>query len=424
MLGKKMFRDIRFNKSQFITIFLMVFIGILAYSGVRSYMEGMQQTGDKFYSECNLQDIVSVGANFTKEDLSDVKKIEHVKNAERKLTVYGSMDDKSEKTLQLNFIESNEISKFHVVDGEGFNKDKEGIWVDSYFAERNDIKVGNTLKVLYDGVKFEEKVLGLILVPDHVYDIKDESTVFPDHIDYGFTYLSINEFPDEVVIKNVMKEAGIEDKETLWQSTPDFDPKDSLVFNYLLVDIDEKENKQEVKNEIESKINSAIATTYVEDTTSYMGLKSEIEEGEVYCPVFAGLFLFIAVLSVITTMTRVVKKQRIQIGTLKALGYKNSRITMHYVGFGFWISLIATTLALIFGPLLIGRMFVGIEFTYFEAPNYFAAVPRSSFIVAVCTVLAISLITYLTCRSELMENPAETLRVEMPKVNAKSLDII
>ena len=54
MLRKKMLRDIKHNLSQFITIFLMVFIGVLAYSGIESYMMGMQYTADKFYKENNF----------------------------------------------------------------------------------------------------------------------------------------------------------------------------------------------------------------------------------------------------------------------------------------------------------------------------------------------------------------------------------
>lgn len=57
MLKRKMFRDIRFNLSQFITIFLMVFMGVMVYSGIQSYMSGMTDTANKFYSECNLQDL-------------------------------------------------------------------------------------------------------------------------------------------------------------------------------------------------------------------------------------------------------------------------------------------------------------------------------------------------------------------------------
>lgn len=46
MLHKKLFRDIKNNLSQFITIFLMILIGVMAYSGITSYMGGMSKTKD------------------------------------------------------------------------------------------------------------------------------------------------------------------------------------------------------------------------------------------------------------------------------------------------------------------------------------------------------------------------------------------
>ena len=201
MLARKMFRDIRFNLSQFITIFLMVFIGIMAYSGIRSYMDGMRKTVDIFYEEQNLQDLEAIAPNFSDKDLEKVKKMEHVKNAERRLTIVGNMDSEKDITFQMNFIEENNISKFYVVDGEDFVKDKKGLWLDEYFANKNNFKVGDIIKIKYDGETLEEKVLGLINVPDHVYDIKDESAIFPTHTDYGFVYMSINEFPESYIKK-------------------------------------------------------------------------------------------------------------------------------------------------------------------------------------------------------------------------------
>ena len=128
MLKKKMFRDIKNNLSQFITIFLMVAIGVMAYFGIEAYMSGMQETADKFYSENNLQDLNVVGVNFTLDDLDKIKSIDNVLNAERKLSITGSSND--DKTLLLNFLEENNISKFYVKDGESFDKDKSGIWLD------------------------------------------------------------------------------------------------------------------------------------------------------------------------------------------------------------------------------------------------------------------------------------------------------
>ena len=190
MLRKKMLRDIKHNLSQFITIFLMVFIGVLAYSGIESYMMGMQYTADKFYKGNNLQDLNVIVANFTREDLDNIKKIDHVKNAERKLSTTKTDGD---KTLLTNFIESNKISKFYVVKGEKFDVDKKGIWLDAFYADANKIKIGDEITIKYDGYTFKEKVLGFINVPDHVYDVKDESELYPNHEEFGFAYLSSNE---------------------------------------------------------------------------------------------------------------------------------------------------------------------------------------------------------------------------------------
>ena len=120
MLRRKMIRDIKQNLSQFITIFLMVFIGVMAYSGIESYMEGMKQTANNFYGEYNLQDLNVIGA-LSKDNLDTINQINNVKNAEGKLTVSTVLDNNNDITVSMNFIETNEISKFYIVEGKEFN---------------------------------------------------------------------------------------------------------------------------------------------------------------------------------------------------------------------------------------------------------------------------------------------------------------
>lgn len=419
MLNKKLFRDIKNNKSQFVTIFLMVFLGVLVYSGVRSYMDGMQITANKFYKNNNLQDLNVLSNNISQDDLEKVKKIDGVKNAERKLSLLANISE--EKTLQINFIESNQISKFYIVDGEEFKSDVDGIWLDNFYAKENKLKVGDKIELKYNGYTFKKEIKGLINVPDHVYDVKDESELFPNHENYGFSYISSKYIPKEIITKNVITEMNI-DLETLNQMLPDYNYKDYIVYNYLMVDLNNEEDIEEIKEKIENEINP-LAVIDIKDTPSYSTYQGEIDEGETYVGVFSCLFLFIAILSVITTMTRVVKKQRIQIGTLKALGFRKSKIAKHYIGYGFYVSLLASIAALIAGPLLIGRFFIGMEMKYFEVPNGRAVVDLSSFLIAIIVVMIISLVTYFTTKSVLKEKPAETLRAKMPNVKNKSLSI-
>ena len=420
MLRRKMIRDIRQNLSQFITILLMVFIGIMAYSGIESYMEGMKETANNFYGNYNLQDLNVMG-ELSEENINTIKEISNVKNAEGKLKVNGVLENDDDTTISMNFIEENEISKFYIVDGENFNKDTKGIWLDNFFTEENNLKIGDILKIKYDGYVFEEKIVGLINVPDYVYDVKDESQLYPDHKTFGFAYASSNEL--EGFIKNqVMKEANLTDESIFNQVFSDFNYKDYIKYNYIMVDIDNKEKFNEVKNSIEEKIEN-VAVINIEDTTSYKQYQGEIEEGETYIGVFSGLFLFIALLSVVTTMNRVVKKQRLQIGTLKALGFKQRKIVLHYISYSFWISIVAVLLGLVAGRYFIGSVFIGLEMSFFEIPNGMPIIKNDSYVVAALVVLCVSFVTYLSTRKILKEKTADTLRNEIPSVKSKSLNI-
>ena len=420
MLKRKMFRDIRKNLSQFITIFLMIMIGIMAYSGIEAYMGGMEKTRDKFNSENNLFDLNVMGY-LNHDDLKNIKNLDNVNIAELKLSVTATTDN--DKTLLLNFIESNNISKFYIFEGEEFDANKSGIWLDNFYALENDIKVGDTILVKYDGMILYEKVLGRINAPDHLYDVRDVSELYPDRKEFGFAYMSTNEITEDYIKSLVMKEANITDEKKFNIVLPNFNYKDYIPFSSIMVDVKDVDKRDDVKEAIEDNIENAKAIINVEDTSSYVAYQGEIDEGKTYVGVFSGIFLFIAILSVITTMTRVVKKERVQIGTLKALGFSNRKILFHYMGYGFWISIVASIVGLILGYYFIGTIFMNLQMAFFEIPNGHPSMNVSCYYVTGIVIFAVALITFITCRSILKENPAETLRTKIPNVKGKALDI-
>lgn len=422
MLKKKMFRDIKQNLSQFITIFLMVLIGVMVYVGIEAYMDGMTSAADNFYKNNNIQDLNVMG-NLSNKDLDKIKSLDNVKDAEKKLVVNAIDKDDKDKIYLLSFIDSNNISKFHIMDGEKFDVNKKGAWVDNFYAEKNNLKVGETIKIKYDTFSLEEKILGLINVPDHIYDVKDESELVPNRENFGFVYLSVNEIPESYIKDLVMKEMKITDEKIFDKYVKDFNYKEYIPYNYIMVDVNKKKNVTSVKEDIEDNVSNAKAIVKIEDTLSYQRYQGEIDEGASYVGIFSGLFLFIAMLSVITTMTRVVKKQKLQIGTMKALGIKNSKIVMHYVGYGFFVSLAAAIVGIILGKYFIGTFFLNMEMDYFEVPNGIPVVKPLSYLVALLVVMVVSFITYLTCRKELAKKPAEALRNEVPNVKVNSLNL-
>ena len=427
MLKKKMIRDVLKNKSQFITILLMVMVGVMVYAGIEAYMDGMTDTANRFYTKNNLPDVNVIGTSFTKDDLNDIESIDNVVDAERKLTLTMNDAKDNNKSYLVNVIEDNNISKFYVKDGTSFDKEKGGVWLDYFCAKENNIKVGDKISFKYEKYVFNEKVNGLIYVPDHVYDVKDESQIMPNHKTYGFLYISSNELEwfikDEAKNKLSSKLGKNLSDEEFDKLNPTFNFEDNIPYNYVMVDVKTKKDVNKVKDEIEKRVENAKATISIEKTSSYAMYQGEIDEGAAYVGIFSGLFLFIAMLSVITTMTRIIKNQKLEIGTLKALGFSKYKITRHYVGYGFWVALLGALLGILLGRYFLGSVFLNIEMSFFEMPEGRVFIKPLTYVVSLLVVIVTSIITFLTCYKELRKKPADSLRNELPRVNEKSLNI-
>ena len=268
--------------------------------------------------------------------------------------------------------------------------------LDNFYAKENNIKVGDTILVKYETLELKEKVLGLINVPDHLYDTEDASQLYPDRKEFGFAYISINEITEDYIKRLIMKEQKVPNEDAFSMIFPNFNYQEYIPYNNIMVDVDEKEKKESVKNEIEEKIENAKAIIKVEDTASYVTYQGEIDEGKTYVGVFSGIFLLIAMLSTITTMTRVVKNQRTQIGTLKAIGFTNHKILFHYIGYGLWVSIIASITGLILGYFVIGNIFMNLQMSFFEIPNGHPVMANKSYLVALLTILTVAIITLPT----------------------------
>lgn len=427
MLRKKMIREILRNESQFITILLMVMIGVMAYAGIEAYMDGMTATANRFYTKNNLQDINVISTSFTKSDLDKIKSLDKVNDAERKLTLTMNDCNDDKKSYLVNVIEKNNISKFYVQSGIKFDSKKDGVWLDYFYAKENNIKVGDKISFEYESYVFNEKVNGLIYVPDHVYDVKDEAQLMPNHKTYGFIYMSSKSLEGFVryeakstLKKSTLKSISDEEFDLLY---PDFNYEEKILYNYIMVDVKNKKDVNKVKDEIEKNVESAKATISIEKTPSYAMYQGEIDEGSAYVGIFSGLFLFIAMLSVVTTMTRIIKNEKLQIGTLKALGFSKKKIVKHYVDYGFWVSLVGAILGILLGRFFLGSVFLGIEMSFFEMPEGKVFIKPLTYLVAALVVLIVSIITYITCFKELKKKPADSLRNELPSVNEKSLNI-
>jgi putative ABC transport system permease protein len=387
-----MWREIWRHKGQFVSIFLMAFLGVFMYTGMSSDWMGLRQASNEFYEQTALADGFVYGQTFSKKQLEKVKANEGILQAERRQSLSATIQLKEKCDLTLYFLEKGEIGKPYISEGEPFDvNDKEGVWINQRFAEENVLELGDRITLDASGEDIEVEIKGLIFSPEYVY-FSDGESMTPNHKKVGFAYLSSDAWPYPV----------------------------DIPYNELLVISDES------LEDIEGVIDDALGGEYLafveqSDHASVAAFETEIEKHQVMGYLFPIIFLGIAVLTMLTTMTRMVSNQRSQIGALKALGFSNGRIIRYYVGYGFWISLIGTVLGSILGPLLLPNAFTAPMTSYYTLPVWKTVQDPSFYVVAVAVVALCSLMTFLTCLSILQENPAQTLSIKRAKNTKKSL---
>ena len=187
---------------------------------------------------------------------------------------------------------------------------------------------------------------------------------------------------------------------------------------------DAKQKIADAKAEIKKIENPKWYVQTREDAlTEYQGYGDNADRMRSIGKVFPVLFFLVAALISLTTMTRMVEEQRVQIGTMKALGYGKAAIAGKYIGY----ALIATLGGSVFG-VLIGEKILPFIIIYaymilykhlpaILVPYHMSYALQASVIAVACTLIA----TIASCYKELAAEPAELMRPAAPKQGKRIL---
>ena len=163
MLFKKMLRDMKENKMQFIAIFLMSFITLLAFAGIGSEVQGLQDNLNKYYDETNMADAYAIGNDFNDTVVQDFQNMDSTTGVERQFVVNSIADLEDEPAVTLHFLEKNNISRYYPVKGGNIDfDDEEGIWLDARFAEVKNLTVGDNITLEFNGITLTKTIRGVI----------------------------------------------------------------------------------------------------------------------------------------------------------------------------------------------------------------------------------------------------------------------
>ncbi len=397
MLFKKLWRTMGLYKAQFISMIIMIALGVGIFIGFNMEWVSIARNTDSFFEATDFADYRIVSeTGFTEDDLESIDSIDGVDRASRYICVNADVKERDGDSVALTVTENEDVSGVMVISGDAYDsKSADGIWLSDKYAAANDIAAGDKLTLEYGSIEIRGEVKGLVKASEHMVCVRDETQLMPDYSTYGYAYIS-----------------------------PEFYEKTVGSDYYPQINVISDMSKKEFTDKADEKLDRTLPVLSKAENSSSAGADSEIEEGRTMSAVLPVLFLLIAVLTMVTTMHRLAANEKLQIGTLKALGFRDRKILRHYTSYAFIIGVIGSAIGVALG-YLVAHMIMdpdGAMGTYFDMPEWKLYLPWFCYVILAAIIGLLTLIGYMSVKKMLAGTAADALRPYSPK-KMKSLFI-
>ena len=432
MLLRKLLRTAWSYKAQFISMIIMMTLGIGIFLGFNMEWKTIEYDVGRFFEDTKYADYrLYSETGFTKDELDTIASIDGVDAATRFLSVNLELKGDSKKALAVDVSENYTVSTFTRMRGEDYDEAGDGIWLSDKFAKLNHIAIGDTLTLEFQGLELSGRVVGLIKAGEHMICLADSNQVMPDFNTFGYAYISpaklrsvlrekvLNTIADELRAAGLPADTAKEQAETMLTDEMLTEAVDKA---FPQIHLRSNLEKSELEDAVKEKLGKTLMVVSKEDHAVYKEAMGEATEGKAMGSILPVLFLAIAILTMVTTMHRIATKEKTQIGVLKALGFKNRKILLHYSFYGLFIGILGAALGSVLGYFVCKLVMSenGMMGTYFDMPDWSAATPGFCYPVIVGTILLLALISFLSVRAQLRGTTADALRPYTPKKMKKS----
>ena len=396
ILFRKLFRTLWKYKAQFISMVIMVALGIGVFLGFNVEWYSLEVNTKEIYDATGFADYrIYNDKGFSPADLEAVKGISGVDDATRFLSLNVSVRDDTD-TLALTVSENMDVSGILVMEGEPYSpEDPDGFWLSDSYAAANGISVGDPLSLVYQAITVNGTVKGLVKSSEYLICLPDSNQMMPDYSSYGFVYIS------PAMLDNAVP--------ALYKAL--------IGSLYHQINVKSSLDKPAFVEAVDKALGSTRLILSKAETVSWAEAQGEVEEGKTMASILPVLFLAIAILTMVTTMHRICASEKTQIGTFKALGFKDRRILAHYAAYALIIGLLGTVLGIGIGYGL-GWFIMnpdGAMATYIDMPSWTLHAPVFTWVVIAGIIAFLTLIGFLSVRKMLQGTAADALRPYSPK---------
>lgn len=400
MLTRMIFR----SKGQFIAVLTIIIIGIATYTAMSMTAINMDHTVNSYYQENNFADLFLQTSPVPAQEVERLKDIQGVEGADGRIVMdVPFITEDTNRRVNVRLITVNEeddqINQNTIIKGKNLSGNSREVILIEQFANARGIDIGQTIKIQARGVQYTFEVVGIAANPEYIYLMENNQSIMPDEENFGVCYIS----------------------EKLGQQIAGLPGS----YNEVLITYDNSIDRGEEKliDDVEDALNQygIKSETKREDQFSNSIIHQELTQLNTMANSLPVIFLLVAGLILMMILSRMVKKDRIKIGVLKAMGYSNYQVLLHYVKYAIMVGVLGGLTGSILGMAFAGGM-TRLYLEYFHIPllriNFYYSYLGLAILLSVifCTLSGM-----IGAKGVMKITPADAMRSEPPKSGKRIL---
>lgn len=394
-LTRKLFRDLWNMRGQALAIIVVIASGVATFVLSVSTLDALQRSRAQVYADYRFADVFASLKRAPERVVHRIEAIPGVRNVESRVVaqvrveVEGFPDPVSGRLVSIPDLSDPELNALYLRKGRRPSPYQAEVLLSEPFAKAHRLEPGATISAIINGRRQKLTVSGVALSPEYIYSL-GPGAMFPDNQRYGILWMNRKSLA----------------------TAYDMDG----AFNDVVLTLTEGADPSDVIDRLDKILSryGGIGAYQREDQQSHHFLSQEFKGLATMAKLFPIIFLGVAAFLLNVVVTRLVNTEREQIAILKAFGYSNLTVGLHYLQ----LVLMITTLGVVAGLLLGRRLGQGLgniymEFFHFPYLDYRLSVSTMVVGFAISFASAVVGTLHAVYRAAKLP-PAEAMRPEPP----------
>jgi putative ABC transport system permease protein len=404
VLDKKLIRTLWWSRGQSIAVAMVVLCGTACYIAIASAHSNLVLTRDTYYAQYRFADFEILLERAPSTAIFKIESLPGVRQVRGRVVKDVNLDLEDEDEPRIGRIvsmpnrEEDVLNDIVLMEGRYFSEGKQNeVILSQRFAQENNLRIGDSIEASIDNKKHSLRIVGTALSPEYVYMIRSVQEIVPNFERFGILWVA-QDFAETALD---MREAC----------------------NNIIGTVEDPEQLEALLDAAEDILDpyGVIAKVKREDQISNRFISDEIVGLEVMAKIVPGLFQGIAALILLVLLNRMVRKERTEIGLLKAYGYSNFAVAFYYIKYALVLSVAGCLAGFVIGQWLAGGM-IGMYVEFYDFPILRSRVYPEVLARSVAIGIAFALVGALAAATRAANiQPAESMRPESPRFAHRTL---